>query len=295
MEKFFGQEWKALGLYNAIRLSIVDIAMDKELLIAALSLWCLATNTMILSFSPLNPTSSTSLLSSALPPLASQKRPRQEADTTGEAPRPQKRVKKLAKKIEREIQVISSETTGVTAPSVPPSTPVVQASTKQRPTLASQAVQIRLVPGVAAEPPVVPLVEEPAAMPMLEEVAHSIEKDLPKNPKQSTVIMEELRLLLVTLPPLHSTVLSSSLLQDDESDEIPLASRPRLAKLPSTNPPPPPPPRVVEVTDQVDSPAVDRGKKPHVEPEATAKTPVHPQDQDLGIPPSQEVTDEQIL
>lgn len=46
---------------------------------------------------------------------------------------------------------------------------------------------------------------------------------------------------------------------------------------------------MVEVADQVDPPTVDRGKKPMVKPEATSETPLHPQDQDLGIP-HQEVT-----
>ncbi|XP_068317177.1 uncharacterized protein [Pyrus communis] len=56
MENFFGQEWKALGIYNAIKLSTIELVMDKELLMAALSLWCSATNTMVLLFGPLGPT-----------------------------------------------------------------------------------------------------------------------------------------------------------------------------------------------------------------------------------------------
>ncbi|XP_068329879.1 uncharacterized protein [Pyrus communis] len=56
MSAFFGEEWKALGIYDAIILSTMEIAMDKELLMVALSLWCSATNTMILSFGPLGPT-----------------------------------------------------------------------------------------------------------------------------------------------------------------------------------------------------------------------------------------------
>ena len=56
LEKFFGQEWRALGIYDAIRLSTIEIAMDKELLMAALSFWCSATNTMILPLGPMGPT-----------------------------------------------------------------------------------------------------------------------------------------------------------------------------------------------------------------------------------------------
>lgn len=56
MEKFFGEQWKALGIYDAIRLSSLEIAMDKELLMAASSLWCSATNNMILPFGPIGPT-----------------------------------------------------------------------------------------------------------------------------------------------------------------------------------------------------------------------------------------------
>ncbi|KAM2111842.1 hypothetical protein ACFX1R_014416 [Malus domestica] len=56
MEKFFGKKWEALGIHDAIKLSTMEITMDKELLMAALSLWCSATNTMVLPFSPITPT-----------------------------------------------------------------------------------------------------------------------------------------------------------------------------------------------------------------------------------------------
>ncbi|KAM2064903.1 hypothetical protein ACFX16_028243 [Malus domestica] len=56
MEKFFGKEWEALGIHDAIKLSTMEITMDKELFMAALSLWCSATNTIILSFGPITPT-----------------------------------------------------------------------------------------------------------------------------------------------------------------------------------------------------------------------------------------------
>ena len=52
----FGARWKALGIYDVIWLSTVEIAMDKELLMAALSLWCSATNIMVLPFGPADPT-----------------------------------------------------------------------------------------------------------------------------------------------------------------------------------------------------------------------------------------------
>ncbi|KAM1520286.1 hypothetical protein ACFX1R_024577 [Malus domestica] len=56
MEKFFGKEWKALNIHDAIKLSTMEIAMDKELFMVALSFWCSATNTMILPFGPITPT-----------------------------------------------------------------------------------------------------------------------------------------------------------------------------------------------------------------------------------------------
>ncbi|KAM1216524.1 hypothetical protein ACFX2I_012756 [Malus domestica] len=56
MEKFFGKEWKALGIYDAIKFLTMEIIMDKELLMATLSLWCSATNTMVIPFSPMTPT-----------------------------------------------------------------------------------------------------------------------------------------------------------------------------------------------------------------------------------------------
>ncbi|KAM1405181.1 hypothetical protein EV1_000025 [Malus domestica] len=55
MENFFNQEWEALGIHDSIKLSAMEIAMDKELLMAALSFWCSATNTMIIPFGPITP------------------------------------------------------------------------------------------------------------------------------------------------------------------------------------------------------------------------------------------------
>ncbi|KAM1345837.1 hypothetical protein ACFX2H_034969 [Malus domestica] len=56
MENFFSKEWKALGIYDAIKLSTMEITMDKKLLMVALSLWCSATNTMVLPFGPMTHT-----------------------------------------------------------------------------------------------------------------------------------------------------------------------------------------------------------------------------------------------
>ncbi|KAM1113613.1 hypothetical protein ACFX2B_045714 [Malus domestica] len=56
MEKIFGEQWKALGIYDAIRLSSMEFFVDKELSMAASSFWCLATNTMVLPLGPMCPT-----------------------------------------------------------------------------------------------------------------------------------------------------------------------------------------------------------------------------------------------
>ncbi|KAM1896152.1 hypothetical protein ACFX13_044824 [Malus domestica] len=53
MEKFFGKEWEALGIHDDIKLSTMEIAMDKELLMVDLSFRCSTTNTMILPFGPI--------------------------------------------------------------------------------------------------------------------------------------------------------------------------------------------------------------------------------------------------
>ncbi|KAM1881627.1 hypothetical protein ACFX13_003215 [Malus domestica] len=36
MEKLFGEQWKILGIYDAIRLSSMEVILDKELLLTAL-------------------------------------------------------------------------------------------------------------------------------------------------------------------------------------------------------------------------------------------------------------------
>ncbi|KAM2867805.1 hypothetical protein COP2_023680 [Malus domestica] len=56
MEKFFGKECEAFNIHDAIKLSTMEIAMDKELLMVALSFWCSTTNTMILPFGHITPT-----------------------------------------------------------------------------------------------------------------------------------------------------------------------------------------------------------------------------------------------
>ncbi|KAM2268638.1 hypothetical protein ACFX1S_046737 [Malus domestica] len=56
MEKLFGEQWKALGIYDAIILSSMDVVLDKELLLAALCFWCSATNIMVLPLGPIGPT-----------------------------------------------------------------------------------------------------------------------------------------------------------------------------------------------------------------------------------------------
>ncbi|XP_050131873.1 uncharacterized protein LOC126608128 isoform X2 [Malus sylvestris] len=198
------------------------------------------------------------------------KQPHSDAETAGEATRPTKRVKKLAKNGAREIHVISSHTTGTITPNASPLVPVVQASAKKQPSSTNPATQAHPapeVPEVAVEPVVIPLVETSAALrptlaPILGEATPLIGKNLPKNLKQSAIILEE----------------------DDESDEILPVSCSQPTVTPSIDPPP-----VVEVTDQVDPLVADRGKRPIIEPEATSETPIHPQDQDLIIP-SQEAT-----
>ncbi|KAM2637674.1 hypothetical protein EV1_022139 [Malus domestica] len=56
MEKLFGEQWKALGIYDAILLSSMDVVLDKELFLAALCFWCSATNAMVLPLGPIGPT-----------------------------------------------------------------------------------------------------------------------------------------------------------------------------------------------------------------------------------------------
>nr|XP_028945632.1 SH3 domain-containing protein C23A1.17-like [Malus domestica] len=56
MERLFGEQWKALGIYDAVLLSSMDVVLDNELLLAALCFWCSATNTLVLPLGPIGPT-----------------------------------------------------------------------------------------------------------------------------------------------------------------------------------------------------------------------------------------------
>ncbi|KAM2068870.1 hypothetical protein ACFX16_000450 [Malus domestica] len=56
MESHFGASWKKLGVFDAIKLSTIEISIDQELLIATLSFWCPTINTMVLHLNPIRPT-----------------------------------------------------------------------------------------------------------------------------------------------------------------------------------------------------------------------------------------------
>ncbi|KAM1620534.1 hypothetical protein ACFXTN_017500 [Malus domestica] len=158
--------------------------------------------------------------------------------------------------------------TGIATPDASPSTPAAHIPTVMQPALTGQApkahpnplvvTRLKTAPLVEvtthpppAEPTISPLVEkmtalEPTVAPALEKLT-SVAKKTPSNiPRQSAIILE-----------------------DDESDEISLESRPR-----PTNPPP-----AIEMIGQVDPPTA-----------ATAKTPIHPLDQNLGIPPQEAIS-----
>ena len=89
------------------------------------------------------------------------KRPRQEVELACEAPRSQKHVKKLAKKGELEIHVISSQTTEATNPDVPLAAPVAQGSSEERPIPIGRESQ---VPPIleTVDPVVAPIIPEAA-------------------------------------------------------------------------------------------------------------------------------------
>lgn len=90
------------------------------------------------------------------------KRPRPEAEMAGYAPQPKKRVKKLAKKGEREIQVISSHTTGSIAPNISLPPPIVEALKRglQNPPK-DQATKVHPTISAVVESIVAPLVKDP--------------------------------------------------------------------------------------------------------------------------------------
>ncbi|KAB2617584.1 hypothetical protein D8674_013453 [Pyrus ussuriensis x Pyrus communis] len=56
IEPHFSDEWKTLGIFYSIKLSTFEINMDRELLMAALSFRCSATNTMVHPLGPIGPT-----------------------------------------------------------------------------------------------------------------------------------------------------------------------------------------------------------------------------------------------
>ncbi|KAB2627718.1 proline-rich protein 12-like [Pyrus ussuriensis x Pyrus communis] len=174
------------------------------------------------------------------------KRPHREAEPAEEAHRPSKRVKKLAKKGDREIHVVPSDTTGTPAPAGTPSMPAVPASPIPIPPAVSLADPI-VAPAPASKPVVAPEMGKSAAP-----------AEAPSTP---TVILEDV---------------------ESESDEVPLQRRRRPVNSPPVHPSP-----VVEATARPCSPAADRGKRPMADPEATAETPIHPQDEDPPIPPQE--------
>ncbi|KAB2622539.1 proline-rich protein 12-like [Pyrus ussuriensis x Pyrus communis] len=165
------------------------------------------------------------------------KRPHREAEPAEETPRPSKRVKKLAKKGDREIHVVPSDTTGTPAPAGSPSVPAAAASLTSNPPAVSPA-DPNAAPAPASEPVVAP-----------------------EAPLSPTVVLEDV---------------------ERESDEVPLQRRRRPVNSPSVHPPP-----VVEVTARPRPTAAERGKRPMVDPEATAESPIHPQDEDPPIPPQE--------
>ena len=90
------------------------------------------------------------------------KRPHREAEPAEEAHRPSKRVKKFAKKGDREIHVVPSDTTGTPAPAGSPSVPAAQAPPTSNPPAVSQADPI-VAPAPASEPVVAPEMGKSAA------------------------------------------------------------------------------------------------------------------------------------
>ncbi|XP_024167710.1 uncharacterized protein LOC112174204 [Rosa chinensis] len=56
VEKRFGEIWKRLGIYDAIKLSTITIPCDRSLLAAAMCFWSSQTNSLELQFGALSPT-----------------------------------------------------------------------------------------------------------------------------------------------------------------------------------------------------------------------------------------------
>ncbi|CAN6677897.1 unnamed protein product [Malus baccata var. baccata] len=207
------------------------------------------------------------------------KRPRQEAEPAVEPSPPAKRVKQMAKKGAREIHVISSHTT---TPSASPSPAAGHSGVEKQPASVAETAPAR--PASVAGASVVPPSVEKASV--SQQVVSTTEGTSPKNPKPSVLVLEE----------------------SEGSDEVPLAHRPHTHRQP---PPVSEMARTVEEPTPVAEPlipsqdqdvpasseaaapvgpsAADRGKRLLEEPEATAESSVHPQDQGFHIPP-QEVT-----
>lgn len=95
----------------------------------------------------------------SIPSSKPSKRPRQEAEIAAGAPRPSKRVKTLARKGEKEIHVISSQTTGTNTSDASPSVPVVCTPAAVSPAPTGRAPEARTDPQAATMPTAASLVE----------------------------------------------------------------------------------------------------------------------------------------
>ncbi|KAB2596985.1 hypothetical protein D8674_038495 [Pyrus ussuriensis x Pyrus communis] len=230
-------EWKTLGIYNAIKLSIVEIVMDRELFTVALSFCELS-----------NKAGQHSRDGYSQKEACSCKEGCNYSSSRGLSyfnghhyctshTERQKRGK-------REILVISSQTIGATTPSV---------------SFPSHVVEV-LARGLQ-NPPMTQTTEVPTAV---GKVATLAEKNPSPNPKKKPIIVVKE--------------------EEDESEETLLVKYPQPAKLPLIIPQ-----LVIKTTGQVNSPAAEANEGheavPTIETEATVKTPIHPQDQNLGIPP----------
>lgn len=143
-------------------------------------------------------------MAATIVPVTPNKQPCPEGETTGNVAPPQKRIKKKAKKGEREILVISSQNTGAIAPSISLSPPVVEATVRglQNPPMA-QATEVQPTIPAVIQPIVAPLVEVPITPKLvvtpaiglvtaaIGKTATMAEKNPPLNPKKKTIIVVE--------------------------------------------------------------------------------------------------------
>ena len=112
----------------------------------------------------------------------SAKRPHREAEPAEKAPRPSKRVKKLAKKGDREIHVVPSDTTGTLALAGSPPMPAAPASPNPTPPAVS-------LPEATADPIVAPTpASKPVVAPTVGKSAAPVEAPSTQRP---SVILEE--------------------------------------------------------------------------------------------------------